>query len=218
MMAVIKPTQFSALKLLDPLDQQEEQGEDDDRYGHVKQVVHGAPYVAGHARSQVTLGCGPGGVGRARARPAASDGYQSPRSAPAMAIEPRFTALQIRLNGTQAARSRFLTEPMRPWRPCGPHTVLIRPSYGPGAHAGPAPPHAGPAPPHAGPAPPHAGPAPPHAGPAPPHAGPAPPHAARSRPHAAQAPMRPRTIPAWTSRSCTAGTGLDEQITHCRNR
>jgi hypothetical protein len=114
-----------------------------------------------------------------------------------MAIEPRFTALQIRLNGTQAARSRFLTEPMRPWRPCGPHTVLIRPSYGPGAHAGPAPPHAGPAPPHAGPAP---------------------PHAARSRPHAAQAPMRPRTIPAWTSRSCTAGTGLDEQITHCRNR
>ena len=144
MMAAIRPTQFSALKLLDPLDQQEEQGEDDDRYGHVKQVVHGAPYVAGHARSQVTLGCGPGGVGRARARPAASDGYQSPRSAPAMAIEPRFTALQIRLNGTQAARSRFLTEPMRPWRPCGPHAALTRPSCGP--HAAPPPMRPGPAP------------------------------------------------------------------------
>src|SRR5450631_1050635 len=133
MMAVIRPTQFSALKLLDPLDQQEEQGEDDDRYGHVKQVVHGRS-LCRRARSDAgqeeLAGHMPG--------PAASDGYQSPRSAPAMAIEPRSRALQTRLNGTQAAPSRFLTEPMRPWRPCGPHTALIRPrpSYGPGPHAG----------------------------------------------------------------------------------
>jgi hypothetical protein len=38
---VIRPTQFSALKSLNPLDQQEQQGEDDDRQGHVKHVGHG---------------------------------------------------------------------------------------------------------------------------------------------------------------------------------
>jgi hypothetical protein len=40
-MAVIRPTQFSALKPLDPLDEQEEQREDDDRHGHIKKVFHG---------------------------------------------------------------------------------------------------------------------------------------------------------------------------------
>jgi len=178
MMAAIRPTQFSALKLLDPLDQQEEQGEDDDRYGHVKQVVHGAPYVAGHARSQRTLGCGPGGVGRARARPAASDGYQSPRSAPAMAIEPRSAALQTPskrdASGAPALPNRIhaALAPMRPSR--GTHAALMRPSCGP--HAAPPPMRPGPAP-----------------------------DAARPRPPCGPAPMRPRTIPAWTSRSCTAG-------------
>jgi hypothetical protein len=41
MTAAIRPTQFSALKPLDPLDEKEEQGEDDNRHGHVKQVIHG---------------------------------------------------------------------------------------------------------------------------------------------------------------------------------
>jgi len=39
--AVIRPTQFSALKPLDPLDQEDHEGEDDDRHGHVKNVIHG---------------------------------------------------------------------------------------------------------------------------------------------------------------------------------
>jgi len=151
MMAAIRPTQFSALKLLDPLDQQEEQGEDDDRYGHVKQVVHGAPYVAGHARSQRTLGCGPGGVGRARARPAVSDGYQSPRSAPAMAIEPRSAALQTPskrdASGAPALPNRIhaALAPMRPSR--GTHAALMRPSCGPAPDAARPRPRCGPAPP-----------------------------------------------------------------------
>jgi hypothetical protein len=37
----IKPIQFSALKALDPLDDEDEHGEDDDRQADVQQVVHG---------------------------------------------------------------------------------------------------------------------------------------------------------------------------------
>jgi hypothetical protein len=39
-MAAIRPTQFSALKVLDPLDDEEEHGENDDRYADDQQVVH----------------------------------------------------------------------------------------------------------------------------------------------------------------------------------
>jgi hypothetical protein len=41
MTAEIRPTQFSALKPLDPLDEQEEYGEHNDRHGHVEKVIHG---------------------------------------------------------------------------------------------------------------------------------------------------------------------------------
>ena len=41
MTAAISPTQFSALNPLDPLDEEKEQGEDDDRHGHVQNVIHG---------------------------------------------------------------------------------------------------------------------------------------------------------------------------------
>jgi hypothetical protein len=37
----IRPTQFSALKVLDPLDEKEERGEDDDRQADTEQVRHG---------------------------------------------------------------------------------------------------------------------------------------------------------------------------------
>src|ERR1700722_4022256 len=47
--AVIGPTQFSALKSLNPLDQQEQQGEDDDRQGQVQQVGHGHSSVGSSA-------------------------------------------------------------------------------------------------------------------------------------------------------------------------
>jgi hypothetical protein len=42
MMAAIRPTQFSALKVLDHPDEEEEQGEDN--YGHAndEEVVHGS--------------------------------------------------------------------------------------------------------------------------------------------------------------------------------
>ena len=39
--AAIRPTQFSALKPLDPLYQEDEQREHDDRDGYVQQVIHG---------------------------------------------------------------------------------------------------------------------------------------------------------------------------------
>jgi hypothetical protein len=42
-MAAIKPTRFStslALKVFDPLDEEEEQGEDDDRHADVQQIPH----------------------------------------------------------------------------------------------------------------------------------------------------------------------------------
>jgi hypothetical protein len=38
--AAIKPTQFSALNVFDPLDEEEEQGEDDDRHADVQQIPH----------------------------------------------------------------------------------------------------------------------------------------------------------------------------------
>jgi hypothetical protein len=41
MTAAIRPTQFSALNPLDPLDEKEERGEDNDRHGHIKKVIHG---------------------------------------------------------------------------------------------------------------------------------------------------------------------------------
>jgi hypothetical protein len=41
MMAVIRPTQFSALKVLDRPDEEEEHGEDDDGYADDQQVIHG---------------------------------------------------------------------------------------------------------------------------------------------------------------------------------
>jgi hypothetical protein len=40
-MAAIRPTQFSALKVLDPLDDEEEHGENDDRDADDQQVIHG---------------------------------------------------------------------------------------------------------------------------------------------------------------------------------
>jgi hypothetical protein len=36
----IRPSQLSALKVLDPLDQEDEQRENDDREAHVQQIVH----------------------------------------------------------------------------------------------------------------------------------------------------------------------------------
>jgi hypothetical protein len=40
MMAAIRPTQFSALNSLDPLDEEEEQGEDDHRDEDGPKIVH----------------------------------------------------------------------------------------------------------------------------------------------------------------------------------
>jgi hypothetical protein len=40
MMAAIRPTQFSALKVLDHPHQDEERGEDDDGYADYQQVIH----------------------------------------------------------------------------------------------------------------------------------------------------------------------------------
>jgi hypothetical protein len=40
-MAAIRPTQFSALKAFDPLDDEEEHGENEDRYADDQQVIHG---------------------------------------------------------------------------------------------------------------------------------------------------------------------------------
>ena len=37
----MRPTQFSALKVLDRLDDEEEHGENDDRYADDQQVIHG---------------------------------------------------------------------------------------------------------------------------------------------------------------------------------
>ena len=41
-MPAMRPMMFSALKALDPLDEQEERGENDDRYADIEQVEHGA--------------------------------------------------------------------------------------------------------------------------------------------------------------------------------
>jgi hypothetical protein len=41
-MAVIRPTQFSALKVLDRLHEEEERGEDDDGHADDQQVIHGS--------------------------------------------------------------------------------------------------------------------------------------------------------------------------------
>jgi hypothetical protein len=40
MIAVIKPTQFSALKVLNPFDDEDERGEDDERQADVEQIPH----------------------------------------------------------------------------------------------------------------------------------------------------------------------------------
>jgi hypothetical protein len=40
MIAAIRPIQFSALKVLDPLDDEEEHGEDHDRQAGVEQIRH----------------------------------------------------------------------------------------------------------------------------------------------------------------------------------
>jgi hypothetical protein len=40
MIAAISPTQFSALKVLDPLDDEDERAEDDQRQGDVQQIQH----------------------------------------------------------------------------------------------------------------------------------------------------------------------------------
>jgi hypothetical protein len=42
MMAAIRPTQFSALKVLHHPDEKEEQGEDDDGHADDQQVIHGS--------------------------------------------------------------------------------------------------------------------------------------------------------------------------------
>jgi hypothetical protein len=42
MMAAIRPTQFSALKVLDHPNEEEEQGEDDDGYADDQEVIHGS--------------------------------------------------------------------------------------------------------------------------------------------------------------------------------
>ena len=41
MMAAIRPTQFSALKVLNHLHEEEERGEDDDGHADDEQVIHG---------------------------------------------------------------------------------------------------------------------------------------------------------------------------------
>jgi hypothetical protein len=41
-MAVIRPTQFSALKVLNRLHEEEERGEDDDGHANDQQVIHGS--------------------------------------------------------------------------------------------------------------------------------------------------------------------------------
>jgi hypothetical protein len=41
MMAVIRPTQFSALKVLDHPHKEKERGEDDDGYADDQEVIHG---------------------------------------------------------------------------------------------------------------------------------------------------------------------------------
>jgi hypothetical protein len=40
-MDAIRPTQFSALKVLDPFHDEEEHGEDDDGHSDDQQVIHG---------------------------------------------------------------------------------------------------------------------------------------------------------------------------------
>ena len=42
-MPTIRPIRFSALKALNPLQDEEEHGEDDDRQPYVQQVRHGSP-------------------------------------------------------------------------------------------------------------------------------------------------------------------------------
>jgi hypothetical protein len=61
-MAAIRPTQFSALKVLDPLDDEEEHGENDDRYADDQKVVHG------FSQDLNTSGTGPDGLIKALVR------------------------------------------------------------------------------------------------------------------------------------------------------
>jgi hypothetical protein len=42
MMAAIRPTQFSALKVLNHPDEEEERGEDDDGHADDQKVIHGS--------------------------------------------------------------------------------------------------------------------------------------------------------------------------------
>jgi hypothetical protein len=48
-MPTIRPIRFSALKALDPLQDEEEHGEHDDREADIEQVGHGALQEALHA-------------------------------------------------------------------------------------------------------------------------------------------------------------------------
>ena len=49
-MDAIRPTQFSALKVLNPPDDEEEHGENDDRYADDQKVVHGDSQDLNQAR------------------------------------------------------------------------------------------------------------------------------------------------------------------------
>ena len=49
MMAAIRPTQFSALKVLDPLDDEDERAEDDERQRYVQQIPHELSRSSGRA-------------------------------------------------------------------------------------------------------------------------------------------------------------------------
>jgi hypothetical protein len=54
MMAAIRPTQFSALKVLDHPYEEEEQGEDDDGHADDEQVIHDNSYAVPRGRHPMT--------------------------------------------------------------------------------------------------------------------------------------------------------------------
>ena len=115
----MRPIRFSALKALDPLDEEEKRGENHDRQPDIDEVEHGA-------LQGFLLVCAPwarhplGGCGW-RAACAALFRWRSGPCAVADGFsEASGNGEKSGLNGTHARPMRFLTEPMRGGRPPGP--------------------------------------------------------------------------------------------------
>ena len=92
--AVIRPTQFSALKTFHHPDEEEESGEDNDRYADDQQVIHGGslllPRGASIARRGAWLAAGRTAIIKALIR-----------------------GVNCCSHGSHAAPAQFLTDPMR---------------------------------------------------------------------------------------------------------